>query len=128
MLAVGVAVMSDVLDKSIRDPEQVASLFKTEVMGSLPQVRTWHRRIAPARIDEAGSTALVHADALGNALLTGRLRFKPLSIVAGIGSNLSLSRDADATTRTTSLAGLDRLASKHAGDSIVGTAMLAISE
>jgi capsular exopolysaccharide synthesis family protein len=62
MLAVGVAVMSDVLDKSIRDPEQVASLFKTEVMGSLPQVRTWRRRIAPARIDEAGSTALVHAD------------------------------------------------------------------
>jgi capsular polysaccharide biosynthesis protein len=36
LLAVGAAVMSDVLDKSIRDPEQIASLFKTEVMGSLP--------------------------------------------------------------------------------------------
>ena len=37
LLAVGAAVVSDVLDKSIRDPEQIASLFKTEVMGSLPR-------------------------------------------------------------------------------------------
>jgi succinoglycan biosynthesis transport protein ExoP len=62
LLAVGAAVMSDVLDKSIRDPEQIASLFKTEVMGSLPQVKSWHRRLAPARTNEAGTTALVRAD------------------------------------------------------------------
>lgn len=61
LLALGAAVMSDVLDKSIRDPEQIASLFKTEVMGSLPMVKTWHRRIAPARTQEAG-TALVPVD------------------------------------------------------------------
>jgi capsular exopolysaccharide synthesis family protein len=62
LLAVGAAVMSDVLDKSIRDPEQIASLFKTEVMGSLPQVKSWRRRLAAARTNEAGTTALVRAD------------------------------------------------------------------
>jgi succinoglycan biosynthesis transport protein ExoP len=59
LLAVGAAVMSDVLDKSIRDPEQIASLFKTEVMGSLPMVKSWRRRLAPALTNVAGTTALV---------------------------------------------------------------------
>jgi capsular exopolysaccharide synthesis family protein len=62
LLAVGAAVMSDVLDKSIRDIEQIASLFKTEVLGCLPQVKSWRRRLAAARTNEAGATALVRAD------------------------------------------------------------------
>jgi succinoglycan biosynthesis transport protein ExoP len=62
LLAVSAAVMNDVLDKSIRDPEQIASLFKTEVMGTLPQVKTWRRRVAAALTNEAGTTALVRAD------------------------------------------------------------------
>jgi capsular exopolysaccharide synthesis family protein len=62
LLAVGAALLSDGLDKSVRDPEQIASLFKTEVMGSLPQVKSWHRRLSPARTNEAGATALVRAD------------------------------------------------------------------
>jgi capsular exopolysaccharide synthesis family protein len=71
LLAVGAAVMGDVLDKSIRDPEQIASLFKTEVMGSLPQVKSWRRRLAQARTNEAGTTALVRAD---GSELDGRKR------------------------------------------------------
>jgi capsular exopolysaccharide synthesis family protein len=62
LLAVGAAVMSDVLDKSIRDPEQIASLFKADVMGSLPQVKSWRRRLTQAGTNEAGTTALVRAD------------------------------------------------------------------
>jgi capsular exopolysaccharide synthesis family protein len=62
LLAVGAAVMSDVLDKSIRDPEQITSLFKTEVMGSLPMVKNWRRRLTQASTNEAGTTALVRAD------------------------------------------------------------------
>jgi capsular exopolysaccharide synthesis family protein len=62
LLAVGAAVMSDVLDKSIRDIEQIASLFKTEVLGCLPQVKSWRSRLAAARTNEAGTTALVRAD------------------------------------------------------------------
>jgi len=61
LLAVGAAVMSDVLDRSIRDPEQIASLFKTEVMGSLPQVKSWRRRLSMAHTNEPGSTSLVRA-------------------------------------------------------------------
>jgi capsular exopolysaccharide synthesis family protein len=62
LLAAGVAVASDVLDKSIRDPEQIASLFKIEVMGSLPQVKSWRRRLAVARTNEPGITALTRSD------------------------------------------------------------------
>jgi polysaccharide biosynthesis transport protein len=61
LLAVGAAVMSDVLDKSVRNPEQIASLFKTEVMGSLPAVKSWRRHLVAARATEEGTTALVHA-------------------------------------------------------------------
>ena len=58
LLAGGVAVMSDVLDKSIRDPERIATLFKTDVMGSLPLVKPWRRRLISASADESGSTAM----------------------------------------------------------------------
>lgn len=62
LLAVSAAVLSDVLDKSIRDPEQIATLFKTEVMGSLPQVRSWRRRLVSVRSNEGEVTALIRAD------------------------------------------------------------------
>jgi capsular exopolysaccharide synthesis family protein len=62
LLAMGAALLGDVLDQSIRDIEQIASLFKTEVMGCLPQVKSWRRRLAAARTNEAGTTELVRAD------------------------------------------------------------------
>jgi polysaccharide biosynthesis transport protein len=40
LLAVGAAVVSDMLDKTIRDPEQVARTLHTEVIGSLPLMKT----------------------------------------------------------------------------------------
>ena len=40
LLAVGAAVVSDILDKTIRDPEQVARTLHTEVVGSLPLMKT----------------------------------------------------------------------------------------
>ncbi len=46
LFAVGVAVLSDVLDTTIRDPEQVARTLKTEVIGSLPTVKSWRNRLA----------------------------------------------------------------------------------
>ncbi len=39
LLAVGAAVLSDILDKTIRDPEQVARTLRTEVIGSLPLMK-----------------------------------------------------------------------------------------
>ena len=48
LLAVGLAVTSDVLDNTVRDPDQVARLMSTVVIGSLPAVKDWRRRATPA--------------------------------------------------------------------------------
>jgi succinoglycan biosynthesis transport protein ExoP len=44
---VGAAVLSDVLDNTIRDPDQVARLLNTDVIGSLPAVKDWRKRLSP---------------------------------------------------------------------------------
>jgi capsular exopolysaccharide synthesis family protein len=62
-LAIAAAVISDSLDKTIRDPEQVARILKTEVIGTLPAMKTWRNRLNPvssvsldlARIDAGAS-------------------------------------------------------------------------
>ena len=63
---VGAAVLNDVLDNTIRDPDQVARWLNTDVIGSLPAVKDWRRRLSPihhaagaARISSS-ATALVH--------------------------------------------------------------------
>jgi len=45
MLAVGAAVLADVLDNTIRDPEQIQRGMKTNVLGSLPVVKAWRGRL-----------------------------------------------------------------------------------
>jgi succinoglycan biosynthesis transport protein ExoP len=76
LLAVGAAVLSDVLDKSIRDPEQIAGLFKTHVLGSLPLVRPWLRRPVPAKIKGALTAALLAGDAETGVRRGGVIRFE----------------------------------------------------
>lgn len=44
---VGAAVLSDVLDNTVRDPDQVFRLMKVDVIGSLPAVKDWRRRLSP---------------------------------------------------------------------------------
>jgi capsular exopolysaccharide synthesis family protein len=62
LLAVGAAVMSDVLDHTIRDPEQAKSLLGAEVVGSLPMVRTWKGKLMMANFNGVGeSKALTKA-------------------------------------------------------------------
>ncbi len=46
-LAVGLAVVSDVLDNTVRDPDQVTRLMNAQVIGSLPAVKDWRRRLSP---------------------------------------------------------------------------------
>jgi capsular exopolysaccharide synthesis family protein len=79
---VGAAVLNDVLDNTIRDPDQVARWLNTDVIGSLPAVKDWRRRLSPIH-HAAGSqnghvakmapgspsgngTALVHVAALND--------------------------------------------------------------
>jgi len=58
---VGAAVLSDVLDNTIRDPDQVARLLNTDVIGSLPAVKDWRRHLSPIpSANGANSTAVVH--------------------------------------------------------------------
>jgi succinoglycan biosynthesis transport protein ExoP len=45
LLGVGAAVLADVLDNTVRDPEQIQRGFKTEVLGSLPVVKSWRGRL-----------------------------------------------------------------------------------
>src|ERR1019366_7063459 len=62
LLAIGAAVMRDVLENPIRAPARTPSVFKTEVRGSLPMVKSWRHHLSPARTNEVGTTALVRAD------------------------------------------------------------------
>jgi capsular exopolysaccharide synthesis family protein len=47
-LAVGVAVVSDALDNTVRDPEQVTRILKTVVAGTLPMIKNLHGQLMPA--------------------------------------------------------------------------------
>jgi polysaccharide biosynthesis transport protein len=67
LLAVGFAIVTDLLDSSVRDPEQVHTLFQADVLGSLPMVKTWRRSLVSAISGEAGSTALVRGEAAAAA-------------------------------------------------------------
>jgi polysaccharide biosynthesis transport protein len=48
LIAVGAAVLSDVLDNTIRDPEMVSRTLKTDVIGTLPVVKGWKKRLLTA--------------------------------------------------------------------------------
>jgi capsular exopolysaccharide synthesis family protein len=46
LLACGAAVLSDVLDVTVRDPEHIQKVLGTDVLGSLPVVKSWRGRQA----------------------------------------------------------------------------------
>jgi polysaccharide biosynthesis transport protein len=111
-LAVAVAVLSDVLDNTVRDPDQVTRLMKTEVIGSLPAVKNWRRRLSPINAHSNGfhangvPTNGVHSNGhLNGASLNGKSRgSKDLSVVADVGSAaLSTYEEAIRTLRNSIL-------------------------
>ena len=62
LLAVGSALTADTIDTTIRDPEQIQKGLKTEVLGSLPVVKSWRGRLLPISAGGSGdSNALVKA-------------------------------------------------------------------
>jgi capsular exopolysaccharide synthesis family protein len=73
-LAVGAAVLSDVLDNTIRDPEQAQRLLGAEVVGALPLVKDWKKKLLPAALKKSGSTSLVKVDSPVPALLAADSR------------------------------------------------------
>ncbi len=84
-LAVGIAVVSDVLDNTIRDPDQVTRLMKTEVIGSLPAVKDWRRRLSPINAHtSAGLLSGPHLNGNGAGV-------KNLAVVVGESGYQALS-------------------------------------
>ncbi len=69
LLAVGMAVLSDVLDNTVRDPEQASRVLRSEVVGTLPIVKTWRGRLGPAVA--GGSLALMPVKGNGDHSVTG---------------------------------------------------------
>jgi capsular exopolysaccharide synthesis family protein len=68
LLAAAVAVVRDLMDDTVRDPEQVPRLFHAEVIGALPSVKGWRR--IPAPLPAAGG-ALVRAGDPGDLAVAG---------------------------------------------------------
>ena len=66
-LAVGVAVLGDVLDNTVRHPDQVTRLMNADVIGSLPAVKEWRRRLSPLACHPNGG----HVNGNGNGNGTG---------------------------------------------------------
>jgi capsular exopolysaccharide synthesis family protein len=64
LLAVGVAILADTLDNTIRDPEQVTRTLKTHIIGTLPSVKNTRELQLPGKAPAlgAGETALVLAE------------------------------------------------------------------
>lgn len=56
LLATGITVLADLLNNTVRDPEEVSRSLNTEVIGTLPEVKEWHGR---AILSAGGSQALV---------------------------------------------------------------------
>ncbi len=74
LLAIGAAVLGDLLDNTIRDPEQAQRLLGAEVVGSLPLVRDWKKKIQPASRKKSDSTSLVQATSPVPALLSAETK------------------------------------------------------
>jgi len=111
-LAVAAAVVSDLLDNTVRDPDQVTRLMKTEVIGSLPAVKDWRRRLSPINAHSSGSRVSgalangVHSNGhLNGAAVNGKNgKRKNLAVVADGGyAALSTYEEAIRTLRNSIL-------------------------
>jgi succinoglycan biosynthesis transport protein ExoP len=76
-LGVGGAVLSDVLDNTVRDPDQVMRLMNADVVGSLPAVKDWRRRLSPIQ----AFSALDAHTTNGNGHSNGAHRTPPSALV-----------------------------------------------
>ena len=71
VLGVGAAVLSDTLDNTIRDNEQVSRIVKAEVIGGLPQVKAWKGRASPGLVGSGNAPSLLGHPADDDRLLAG---------------------------------------------------------
>ena len=68
LLGVGAAVLADVLDNTVRDPEETARALNTQVVGTLPSVKAWRKRQITTISANGDSNALVTLDNADNSI------------------------------------------------------------
>lgn len=73
LLAFGVAILTDTMDNTIRDPEQVSRTLRTHIVGTLPSVKN------PKELTLSTSVALPAAGSDSGALLVPRRTERQLS-------------------------------------------------
>jgi capsular exopolysaccharide synthesis family protein len=95
---IGAAVLSDVLDNTIRDPDQVARLLNADVIGSLPAVKDWRRRLSPIQMHAVNGhvvnghgNGVVHVNGNGNG--NGH---KPSALLQAVDSDQALTNYEEA--------------------------------
>jgi capsular exopolysaccharide synthesis family protein len=57
LIGVGSAIMDDVLDSTLRDPEDIQRTLKTDVLGSLPVVKPWRNHVVQIGVNGHGTPA-----------------------------------------------------------------------
>ena len=67
LIAVGSAILADVLDNTIRDPEDIQRTLKTDVLGSLPVVKQWRGHVVPVGSNGHGHAAAGELESSGGA-------------------------------------------------------------
>jgi polysaccharide biosynthesis transport protein len=66
LLAVAVTILTDLLNNTVRDPEQVARSLATEVVGTLPAVKEWRGRAVLS--GSSGTSLAPYTGSSGSAL------------------------------------------------------------
>lgn len=69
-LSVSGAVVADMLNNTIRDPEHIARTLNTEVVGSLPRVKDWKNALLSPLPSDGATTALVPVTSSAEPRLT----------------------------------------------------------
>ena len=50
ILGIGVALLLDVLDNTVRDPDELSRTMNTAVIGTLPSVKPWRKNLSPISV------------------------------------------------------------------------------
>jgi capsular exopolysaccharide synthesis family protein len=59
LLGLGAAVLADVLDNTVRDPDQIQHGLNTAVLGSLPAVNSWRHKLLPVATNSNAAGGLI---------------------------------------------------------------------
>ncbi|MBL8291693.1 MAG: CpsD/CapB family tyrosine-protein kinase, partial [Bryobacterales bacterium] len=81
ILAVGVAILHDSMDDTLRDPEQASRSLRTQVVGTLPQVKGWRTQLAALALPSSSDGTL--APVKGVSLYEDAIRTLRNSILLG---------------------------------------------